>query len=74
MNRIGTVLRVAQGMLIASDPEGGVPAVGTQVIDEALEPVGEVVDVIGPVAKPYVVIDPTIEDKSSMLNRRVYAR
>lgn len=74
MNRIGTVVRVAQGMLVARHLDGPVPSIGTETVDEDLTPVGTVVTVFGPVAEPYVLIDPTIEDEPAMLNRRVYAR
>lgn len=74
MNRVGTVVRLAQGMLVARSPDGSTPDVGETVVDEALETVGRVVDVMGPVDRPYVVIDPSGDDTAALLNRRVYVR
>lgn len=74
MNRVGTVDRMAQGLLIARSHDRTTPAVGDTVVDEALEGIGRVVDVIGPVDRPYVVIDPTVDDAAGLLNRRVYVR
>jgi RNA-binding protein len=72
MKRIGTVVRIAQGMLIARSPDETIPEVGDRVVDEALDSVGRVVDVIGPVARPFVVIDPDETAVASLLNQRVY--
>lgn len=74
MNRVGTVIRVAQGLLVAKSPDRSIPSVGDEVVDEALVTVGTVVDVMGPVEQPYIVVDPTVDDAPSLLNRRVYVR
>ena len=74
MNRVGTVVRVAQGMLVVRSPAESVPPIGTAVVDDALDPVGSVVDVFGPVSRPYVVIDPANPDQAAAINRRVYAQ
>lgn len=74
MKRVGTVVRFAQEMLIAEHTADEIPTVGAEVVDEGLDPVGRIVDVIGPVATPLVVIDPSIDDAANLLNQRVYLR
>lgn len=77
MRRLGRVVRVAQGLAVVRTPEGDddPPAIGTRVVDESLDAVGEVVDVFGPVSRPYVAVTP---DDGSSLTRLVgdplYAR
>jgi len=56
MERLGTADRVAQGLIIARTTD--VSDVGAAVIDEDLEDVGSVVDVFGPVERPYTAISP----------------
>lgn len=73
MKRVGTVVRMAQGMLIARSPDETIPEVGDRLVDEALDSVGRVVDVIGPVARPFIVIDPEEPEVASLLNQRIYA-
>ncbi|MFB6193829.1 MAG: H/ACA ribonucleoprotein complex subunit GAR1 [Halobaculum sp.] len=61
MRRVGSVVRVAQRLAVCRVPEGfdgDPPAIGTRVVDESLSEVGEVVDVFGPVARPYVAVSP----------------
>ncbi len=74
MKRVGTIVRVAQGMLIAEGATDGLPTIGAEVVDEALDPVGRIVDVMGPVETPYIVIDPSTVDAAGLLNQRVYLR
>jgi len=75
MRRIGEVTRVRDGTVLARSPDDDHPEIGTEAVDETLEPVGRVVDVIGPVARPYLVI--ALEgDRSpaSLLNEPIYGR
>ncbi|MBV0900979.1 H/ACA ribonucleoprotein complex subunit GAR1 [Haloarcula salina] len=58
MKRIGTVSRVAQGLAIVRAPDDEYADVGTTVVDEALDTVGSVVDVFGPVDRPYLAVSP----------------
>lgn len=74
MKRVGTVVRIAQGMLVARSPDATVPEVGDRVVDEALDSVGRVVDVIGPVTAPFIVIAPDEGDVAPLLNQRVYSQ
>jgi len=56
MKRVGEVVRVAQGVAIARAPDADHPDLGTDVIDESLAEVGRVVDVFGPVERPYLAV------------------
>jgi len=58
MKRIGTVSRVAQGLAIVRAPGEEYADVGTTVVDETLATVGSVVDVFGPVDRPYLAVSP----------------
>ncbi|ELY82176.1 H/ACA ribonucleoprotein complex subunit GAR1 [Natrinema pallidum] len=69
MHRVGTVVRTAQGLAIlrADEADGGQRAtdidgyrddIGTMVINDDLETVGRVVDVFGPVSRPYLAVTP----------------
>ena len=58
MKRIGTVSRVAQGLAIVRAPDDEYASVGTAVVDEELQTVGSVVDVFGPVERPYLAVSP----------------
>ncbi|AFO58203.1 MULTISPECIES: H/ACA ribonucleoprotein complex subunit GAR1 [Natrinema] len=69
MHRVGTVVRTAQGLAIlradavdggerATDIDGHRDDIGTMVIDDDLETVGRVVDVFGPVSRPYLAVTP----------------
>ncbi len=79
MRRIGQVVRTAQGLAIlraddASDDTGH-DEIGTMVLDESLDSVGRVVDVFGPVDRPYLAVTP---DKDvhlpSLVGSTLYAR
>lgn len=56
MYRLGTVARIAQGLLIVEIVDR--PDIGDQVVAEDLEHVGRVVDVFGPVDQPYAAVSP----------------
>lgn len=59
MRRVGEVVRTAQRLAIVRAPDDGEPpAIGTRVIDESLSEIGDVVDVFGPVTRPYVAVSP----------------
>ncbi|MEY7849924.1 H/ACA ribonucleoprotein complex subunit GAR1 [Natrarchaeobius sp. A-rgal3] len=68
MRRVGTVVRTAQGLAVlrTDDMDGrenGDDAdhretIGTMVLDDSLEEVGRVVDVFGPVSRPYLAMTP----------------
>ena len=74
MRRVGTVVRTAGGVAVARSPDDGHPDIGATVLDDALETVGRVVDVMGPVSRPYLVISPEGRSPASLLNERLYVR
>ena len=58
MKRLGEVVRTAQGLAVVRSPDESTPDIGTSVVDESLTDVGRVVDVFGPVTRPYVAVSP----------------
>ncbi len=73
MRRVGTVVRAVQGLAVARSPDAGHPEIGETVVDDGLEPVGRVVDVIGPADRPYVVVKPD-GAPASLLDAKLYVR
>ena len=58
MKRLGDVVRTAQGLAVVRSPDETTPDIGTSVVDESLTDIGRVVDVFGPVERPYVAVSP----------------
>ena len=73
MRRVGTVVRTKGGLAVARSPDEGHPDIGSTVLDEGLEAVGRVVDVIGPVGRPYVVVTPD-GPPAALLDAKLYVR
>lgn len=73
MRRVGEVVRVAQGLAIARSPNEEHPDIGTPVVDQNLSDVGRVVDVFGPVERPYLAVSPA-ESPTGLLGTVLYAR
>lgn len=75
MKRVGTVVRTAQGLAVVRSPNDAYPELGTDVLDENLQIVGSVVDVFGPVDRPYVAVSPdTGVALPELLGTVLYAR
>jgi RNA-binding protein len=74
MKRIGSVVRTAQGVAIVRSEGERYPDLGTTVVDENLDEVGGVVDVFGPVDRPYVAISPDEHELTALVGRPLYAR
>ena len=90
MRRVGSVVRTAQGLAVlraddADDGGGGSSGVahddavreeiGTPVLDDSLEEVGRVVDVFGPVDRPYLAVTPDDDvHLPSLVGSTLYAR
>lgn len=75
MKPVGDVVRTAQGLAVVRCRDDDHPDIGTEVLTQELESVGRIVDVFGPVERPYVAISP--EDDVSLpglLGERLYAR
>jgi len=75
MQRLGEVVRTAQGLAVVRCDDGEHPDVGTEAVDEQLNSVGRVVDVFGPVSRPYVAVTPDEGTAlATLLGRKLYAR
>jgi len=79
MRRAGEVVGTAQGVAVCRTPrveeDTDPPAIGTTVVDESLEELGRVVDVFGPVDRPYLAVSPDEGvDPATLIGRRVYSR
>ena len=48
------------------------PKIGETVVDETLKAVGKAFDLIGPVASPYVLIKPTVQEPEKLVNKKLY--
>lgn len=74
MNRIGDVVGAAQGLAVCRAPDARVPSVGTPVVDDSLTTVGEIVEVFGPVERPYVAVTPAASvHLPGLVGERLYA-
>ena len=58
MRVVGEVVRTAQGLAVLRSDDDGHPDIGTPVVDERLETVGQVVDILGPLDRPEDVDHP----------------
>jgi RNA-binding protein len=75
MRRVGTVVQVAQGLVIVRCPGDDPPEIGTTVVDESLSTAGRVVDVFGPVDRPYAAVSPPDGVRpADFLGAKLYAR
>ena len=73
MKRVGEVIRVAQGLAIVRSPDEEHPDIGTPVVDQTLSKAGRVVDVFGPVERPYLAVSAT-GSPAELLGTVLYAR
>lgn len=76
MRRVGEVVRTAGGVAVVRVPPDEDPVdIGTMVVDDSLSTVGRVVDVFGPVARPYVAVTPNDSIAlTELLGKALYAR
>ncbi|WP_178916870.1 H/ACA ribonucleoprotein complex subunit GAR1 [Natronomonas gomsonensis] len=75
MKRVGEVVRTAQGLAVVRCPDDDHPDMGAAVVDQDLDSVGRVVDVFGPVDRPYVAVSPEEGvDLPLLLGTKLYAR
>jgi RNA-binding protein len=75
MRRVGTVSRTAQGLAVVRCDDATAPDIGLAVVDESLANVGRVVDVFGPVDRPYVAVSPADGVRvADLLGSKLYAR
>ena len=75
MQRLGPVSRLAQNLLIVRCDGTDHPDIGATAVDESLSRVGRVVDVFGPVKRPYVAVTPADGVRAaSLVGQRLYAK
>ena len=75
MRRLGDVVRTAQGLAVVRSPDETYADVGSSVVDEDLTTVGTVVDVFGPVDRPYLAVNPSASiHLPGLLGKTLYAR
>jgi len=75
MKRAGDVVRTAQGLAVVRCPDGDHAKMGAAVVDERLDDVGRVVDVFGPVERPYLAVTPDGDaDAAPLLGATLYVR
>ena len=73
MKRIGEVKTITGSIAVVQGEDQTRPKIGIKVIDEKLEKVGHIVDIIGPVSRPYIVIKIRGGVKD-ILKKRLYSR
>jgi RNA-binding protein len=73
MRRVGTVTGVAGGLVVVRS-DGDPPTLGTGLVGEDLDALGEVVEVFGPVDRPYVAVAPEGDPPATLLDGPVYER
>ena len=75
MRRVGEVVRVAQNIAVVRSSDESHPDIGTGVVDEDLDELGRVVDVFGPVERPYLAVSPDGEvHLPALVGTKLYAR
>ena len=75
MRRIGAVERLAQGLAVVRATDETYADIGTSLVDDELTSVGEVVDVFGPVDRPYMAVSPNSGiHLPALLGSPLYAR
>lgn len=75
MRRAGDVVRTAQGLAVVRAPDADHVDIGAAVVDEDLDDVGRVVDVFGPVERPYLAVTPAEGRRlATLVGKTLYAR
>ena len=75
MRRVGSVERLAQGLAVVRATDDEYAAIGSRLVDDELDSVGEVVDVFGPVERPYMAVSPAAGvHLPAVLGSPLYAR
>lgn len=75
MRPAGEVVRVAQGLAVCRADDDRHPEIGASVVDADLETAGRIVDVFGPVERPFVAVSPAEGRRpASMVGSRLYVR
>jgi len=58
MERAGSVTRTAGNVAVVRSDDADHPGIGATLVDQQLDAVGRVVDVFGPVERPYLAVTP----------------
>lgn len=74
MRRLGDVVRIAAGRIIVRCPDGKRPDLGSETVNVDLVVVGTVVDVFGPVDRPYATVIPDGKLDPGIVGQRLYVR
>ena len=74
MKRAGTAVGTAQGLVVVRCPDSESPAVGTELVDDSLQSAGYIVDVFGPVERPYLAVTPTTDQPALLVGNPLYSR
>ncbi|MFC7045924.1 H/ACA ribonucleoprotein complex subunit GAR1 [Halobacteriaceae archaeon GCM10025711] len=75
MQKAGTVVRVAQGLAVVQCPGPDHPDIGAETVDEGLDVAGRIVDVFGPVDRPYLAVTPANgRSLPGLLGAKLYVR
>ena len=75
MRRVGSVERLAQGLAVVRAGDDEYADIGTRLVDGELQSVGKVVDVFGPVSRPYLAVSPASGvHLPALLGAPLYAR
>lgn len=75
MRRAGTVVGNAQSVVVVRAESDDHAAVGDSLVDERLESAGRVVDVFGPVERPYLAVSLAGNtDGVTLVGETLYAR
>ena len=75
MQAAGTVVKTSQGLAVVRCPGEDHPGIGAMAVDERLESAGRVVDVFGPVTRPYLAVTPAEGRRlTELLGQKLYVR
>lgn len=75
MYRAGEVVRATGGIAVIRCTDERYPDIGTDTVDERLESTGTVVDVFGPVERPYLALSPPAGRRpASLVGESIYIR
>lgn len=75
MQAAGTVVKTAQGLAVVRAPDEDHPDIGAETVDERLDAAGRVVDVFGPVERPYLAVTPASGRRlTDLLGEKLYVR